>query len=106
MLKRVSVLLSVFLTACVPSWRPSTPPPPESTNCQNTPPTAAEAAAWRSAQRLNTRESYRAFLGRYPRSCYAASAVSRLKTTVQKKPVAVRKLPVQYRRTLSGQTAY
>ena len=106
LLKRVSVLLSVFLTACVPSFRFPAPPTPEASNCQNTPPSAAESADWSRAQRLNTRESYRAFLARYPRSCYAGTAVSRMKTTVQKQPVAVRNLPVKYRRTWSGRTAY
>jgi len=106
MLKRVSVLFSVFLTACVPSWPYLTYAPPNASSCQNTPPSAAESAAWRRAQRMNTRQAYQAFLARYPRSCYGSSAVARMKTTVQRQPVTTRKLTTEPRRDFWGRRVY
>ncbi|AJD45441.1 hypothetical protein RGR602_PC01415 (plasmid) [Rhizobium gallicum bv. gallicum R602sp] len=106
MLKRVAVLFSVFLTGCVPSWPYLTSAPPNPSNCQSARPSAAESAAWRRAQRLNTRQSYQAFLAQYPRSCYGTLAVERMRTTVQKQPVTVRKLATQPRRDFWGRRVY
>ena len=98
MLKRISVLFSVVLAACVPSMR-SNAPAPQANSCQNAVPTAMEASEWRRAQRVNTRDAYRAFLLKYPRSCYAAFATLKMKRTVQQQPVVVRRMPAQPRAT-------
>jgi hypothetical protein len=92
MLRRISVLFSVILAACIPTTR-SNAPAPQANSCQNAAPTAIEASEWRRAQRVNTREAYRAFLMKYPRSCYAPFAALKMQRTVQQQPVVVRRMP-------------
>lgn len=106
MLKRVSVLFSVFLTACVPSWTYPPFAPTNARNCQSAPPSRVESADWRRAQKLNTRQSYQAFLAKHPRSCYGNLAVERMKKGVQRQPVAVRKLNTQSERGWGRGSAY
>jgi hypothetical protein len=91
MLRRLSILGSLLLAACVPQG-PGIGPQ-QSANCYFKPPTKAEAMAWRSAQRVNTAKSYRKFINAYPRSCYVPEASYKLSTTVPKKPTTVRNIP-------------
>ena len=91
MLRRLSVLGSLLLAACVP-----TPGPGNSglaVSCYDKVPTKAEAAAWRSAQNANSAKAYRAFINSYPRSCYVPAATAKLSTVVTKKPMTVRTVP-------------
>src|SRR5262245_9004953 len=89
MLRRLSILGSLLLTACVPQGIG----PQQSAGCYNNPPTEAEAMAWRSAQRVNTAKSYRKFINSYPRSCYVPDASYKLSSTVPKQPTVVRNVP-------------
>lgn len=86
MLKRISILASVFLAACVPGQRAGVPAPTSTQNCADPSPSLLERTAWRVAKRQNTEAAYRNFLTRYPRSCYAPLATAQIK-----KPVTVRK---------------
>lgn len=88
MLRRLSILASLLVAACVPAGGPNS-----TANCHNNPPTKAEAMAWRSAQRSNSAKSYRAFINSYPKSCYVPAAASKISGTVQKKPAVVRNVP-------------
>lgn len=89
-MKRLSVLFTVFLTACLP-MRVETPPRPAGP-CDTQPPTAAEAAAWQNATSRKTRNAYRDFLMSYPRSCYAALATERMRAAPRPAPVTVRRV--------------
>jgi hypothetical protein len=89
MLRRLSILGSLLLAACVPQGMGQQ----QSANCYFKPPTKAEAMAWRSAQRVNTPKSYRKFINAYPRSCYVPDASYKLSTNVPKKPTTVRNVP-------------
>ena len=89
MLRRLTILGSLLLAACVPQGMGQQ----QSSNCYFKPPTKAEAMAWRSAQRVNTAKSYRKFINAYPRSCYVPEASYKLSTTVPKKPTTVRNVP-------------
>lgn len=91
-LKRLSILGSMFLAACVPSLRidSSILGAP---NCYDYYPSRIEQAAWRVTVRHNTASAYRSFIRKYPRSCYVPTATARISTAVQKKPVAVRNVP-------------
>ena len=89
MLRRLSILGSLLLAACVPQGIG----PQQSANCYFKPPTRAEAMAWRSAQRVNTARSYRKFINAYPGSCYVPQASYKLSTTVPRKPTVVRNVP-------------
>lgn len=90
MLRRLSILGSLLLAACVPSlgpagWAPS--------GYYNRVATKAETAAWRAAQRANTARAYRAFINNYPRSRYVPMATKKLTIAVTKKPTVVRNVP-------------
>ena len=91
MLRRLSILGSLLLAACVPQGvglRPIS-----TTNCYNKAPTKAEATAWRSAQRINTAKAYRGFINNYPQSCYVPAASAKVEAVVSKKPTVVRNVP-------------
>ena len=92
MLRRLSVLGSLLLAACVPAQGPGGALYGQA-SCYITPPTRAEAAAWRAAQSTNTARAYRAFINNYPRSCYVPAATDRLSRVVTKKPPPVRNPP-------------
>lgn len=92
MLRRLSILGSLLLAACVPSLVPSVAPN-DPASCYNKAPTKAEAMAWRSALRVNTDKSYRGFINTYPRSCYVPMATKKLTTAVTRKPTVVRNVP-------------
>lgn len=91
-LRRLSILGSMVLAACVP-WQRNVGPISGAPNCYDYSPSKTELAAWRAAIRTNTAGAYRSFIKKYPRSCYVAMATARISTTVEKKPVAVKKLP-------------
>ena len=88
MLRRLSILGSLLLAACVPAQWPGSVAPP--TSCYNKVPTPVEAMAWRSAQRVNSAKAYRAFINNYPRSCYVPAATDKLSAVVKKPPPVVR----------------
>lgn len=92
MLRRLSILGSLLLAACVPSlgpagWTPS--------GYHNKVPTKAEAAAWRATQRANTASAYRAFINSYPRSRYVPAATAKLSAVVKKRPPVIRDVGVR-----------
>ena len=89
MLRRLSVLGSLLLAACVPALGPSVPPG-SAASCYNKVPSRAEAAAWSAAKNVNSAQAYRAFINNYPRSCYVPAAVDRLSKITTKKPPVVR----------------
>jgi hypothetical protein len=105
MLRRLSILGSLLLAACVPFQGPSLAPS-SAASCYNKVPTNAEAMAWRSALRVNTDKSYRGFINNYPRSCYVPMATKKLATAVTRKPVVVRSVPRSTRTTRTGIRAY
>lgn len=87
MLRRLSILGSLLLAACVPQVPQVMP-----TAYYNKVATKAEANAWRAAQRLNTANAYRTFINSYPRSRYVPMAIERLSVIVKKSPSVVRVL--------------
>jgi hypothetical protein len=91
-LRRLSILGSMLLAACVPSLRidSSVSGAP---NCYDYSPSKTELAAWRAAIRGNTPSAYRSFIRKYPRSCYVPLATARISTAVERKPVTVRNVP-------------
>jgi hypothetical protein len=91
-LRRLSILGSMLLAACVPSLRIDSPIV-VAPNCYNFFPSKTEQAAWRAALRANTASAYRSFIRTYPRSCYVPAATARISTAVEKKPVTVRNVP-------------
>jgi hypothetical protein len=90
MLRRLSILGSLLLAACVPGLGPGVAP---TISCYTKVPTKAEAGAWRSAQKANTPKAYRAFINSYPRSCYVPAATAKLSSVVTKKKTVVRNVP-------------
>lgn len=90
MLRRLSVLGSILLAACVPATGPGAK---DTAACYDKVPSKAEAMEWRSAQRVNTAKSYRKFISLYPRSCYVPMATAKLSKFVDKKAPPVRNLP-------------
>ena len=90
MLRRLSVLGTLLLTACVPSLGPGSLT--TTIDCFNKPPTKAESAAWRSAQRVNTAKAYRRFINSYPRSCYVPAATAKISAPTQKPPSFLRNI--------------
>jgi hypothetical protein len=105
MLRRLSILGSLLLAACVPSLGPIMAPS-NAASCYNKVPTKAEAMAWRSALRVNTDKSYRGFINNYPRSCYVPMATKNLATAVTRKPVVVRNVPRSENTTRTSSRAY
>jgi hypothetical protein len=105
MLRRLSVLGSLLLVACVPfqDFDPTLGP---AASCYNKVPTKSEAMAWRSAQRVNTDKSYRAFINNYPRSCYVPMATKKLSAAVSKRPTIVRNVPRSENTTRIGARSY
>jgi hypothetical protein len=81
-LKRLSILGSMLLAACVPSQR--LPGPQTPANCYNNSPSTTELAAWRRAVRQNTRSAYRAFINAYPRSCFVPMATAKIANVAEK----------------------
>jgi hypothetical protein len=104
MLRRLSILGSLFLAACVPQGVGIAPI--NTANCYNKVPTKAEAMAWRSAQRVNTSKAYRGFINSYPRSCYIPAASAKLGAVVSKKPTVVRNVPRAKSNRLGAGRAY
>ena len=104
MLRRLSVLGSLLLAACVPQGMGVAPSYP--LGCYTKVPTKAEAMAWRSAQRVNTAKSYRGFINSYPRSCYVPAATDKLGAVVTKKPTVVRNVPKAKDTRLGGAKSY
>jgi hypothetical protein len=72
MFKRLSSLLFLAVAACTPVGSGNLSGPECSTAQPQ--PTKAETSAWNRAKRINTADSYRAFLRSYPKSCYSARA--------------------------------
>jgi hypothetical protein len=105
MLRRLSVLGSLLLAACVP-FQGLDLTPSAAASCYNKVPTKAEAMAWRSAQRVNTDKSYRGFINNYPRSCYVPMATKKLSAAVTKKPTIVRNVPSSRNTTRIGGRSY
>jgi hypothetical protein len=91
LLRRLSILGSMILTACVPSIG-SKPVPPA--NCYNQTPTRPELAAWRAAVRQNTAEAYRSFIRQYPNSCYVPMATAKIGNVVKQTPPPIRNVPI------------
>ncbi len=91
MLRRLSILGSLLLAACVPAGY--NVPPGSAASCYTRPPTQAEAGAWRNARQVNTARAYRDFINAYPRSCYVPAATEKLSALAQRKPVVVRNVP-------------
>jgi hypothetical protein len=90
-LKRLSILGSMLLAACVPSQR--LPGPQTPANCYNNSPSTIELAAWRYAVRQNTRSAYRAFINSYPRSCFVPMATAKIANVAEKKKPPIRNVP-------------
>jgi hypothetical protein len=90
MLRRLSILGSLLLAACVPQGGLT---PIKAASCALNPPTGPEAMAWRSAKRVNTAKSYRGFINNYPHSCYVPAASAKLGTGVGKNKLVVRDVP-------------
>jgi hypothetical protein len=90
-LKRLSILGSMLLAACVPSQR--LPGPQMPANCYNNSPSSSELAAWRAAIRQNTRSAYRAFIRSYPRSCFVPMATAKISAAPDKPKTQIRNLP-------------
>ena len=86
-LKRLSILASMLVAACVPSQYRVVPTYGALTQSQ------AELVAWRAAVKANTKAAYRAFIRAYPNSRYVPLATSRISTAVTTKPVAVKIVP-------------
>lgn len=86
MLRRLSILGSLLLAACVPTYVP----PLQPSGYYNRVATKAETAAWREAQRINTARAYRNFIHQYPRSRYVPAATAKLKAIVNKPPPVIR----------------
>lgn len=105
MLRRLSVLGSLLLAACVPFQGLDLAPSPTA-SCYNKVPTKAEAMAWRSALRVNTDRSYRRFINSYPRSCYVPMATKKLSAAVTKKPTIVRNVPRSKNTTRTSSRSY
>jgi hypothetical protein len=91
-LRRLSILGSMLLAACVPSQR-NVGPVSGAPDCYNYSPSKSELAAWRAAIRANTASAYRSFIRKYPRSCYVPMATAKISMKVEQKPVTVKKLP-------------
>jgi hypothetical protein len=92
-LRRLSILGSMLVAACVPTQR-TYGPTSGAPNCYNYAPSQTELAAWRATIRANTASAYRSFIRTYPQSCYVAMATARISTAVEKKPPPlVRKVP-------------
>lgn len=91
LLKRLSVLGSVFLAACVP-WQRTAGPTAVAPNCYDYSPSKTELAAWRATIRENTASAYRSFIKKYPRSCYVPMATAKISSTVEKTSPKVKKL--------------
>ncbi len=88
MLRRLSILGSLLLAACVPTQVPQLQP----SGYYNKVATKAETADWRAAQRANTAAAYRAFINKYPRSRFVPAATARLSAIVKKKSPNIRDL--------------
>ena len=88
MLRRLSVLGSLLLAACVPTQVPELQP----AGYYNKVTTRAERADWRATRRADTAQAYRAFINKYPKSRYVPAAIERLKVVVKKKPPTVRRI--------------
>lgn len=87
LLKRLSVLATMILAACVPSTGPGQNAPASQFNKTAT---RAEADAWRAAQNADTPAAYRAFIRSYPRSRYVPAATERISATAKKSPLSLR----------------
>jgi hypothetical protein len=85
-LRRLSVLGSLLLAACIPTQVPELHP----SGYYNRVATREETAAWRAAQRANTAHAYRAFINNYPRSRYVPAATAKLRSVVKKRPPTIR----------------
>ena len=82
-LKRLSILGTMILAACVPASGPGRDMP---SSYYNKVATKAETNAWRAAQRTNTPSAYRAFINSYPRSRYVPAATDRIKSMTKRNP--------------------
>lgn len=89
MLRRLSILGSLLLAACVP-MKDLNAPDPRPARMQSA---GNELADWRHAQRENTRAAYRNFIRRHPKSRFVGIATLRMKTAVAGKPAVRRVMP-------------
>ena len=83
-LKRLSILGSMLLTACVPAQR--APGPQTPAECYSNSPSQIELAAWRGAVRQSTKSAYRQFINRFPRSCFVPTAAARIANVAERQP--------------------
>jgi hypothetical protein len=86
MLRRLSILGSLLLAACVPNYVP----PLQPSGYYNRVATKEETAAWRAALRINTASAYRTFIHNYPRSRYVPAATAKLSAIVNKQQPIIR----------------
>jgi len=78
MLRRLTVIGSMLLAACVPVRSPA----PLPSGYYNKEATRQETADWAAAQRVNTADAYRAFVNRHPKSRYAPAAIEKIRVIV------------------------
>ena len=88
MFRRLSILGTLLLAACVPSYGPGALT--STASCFNKAPTKAETTAWRKALTANTAKAYRAFINAHPRSCYVPQATEKLSSVVKRPPSVAR----------------
>jgi hypothetical protein len=91
LLRRLSILGSMILAACVPVAGLKSPTYPA--NCYNQTPTRPELAAWRAAVKSNTAKAYRSFIRAYPQSCYVPMATAKIASVVDQQKPPIRNLP-------------
>lgn len=88
MLRRLSILGSLLLAACVPNYVP----PLQPSGYYNRVATKEETAAWRAALRINTANAYRTFIHQYPRSRYVPAATAKLSAIVNRRQPDIRNI--------------
>lgn len=90
-LKRLSILGSMVLAACVPSLR--APGPQTPAECYNNSPSVLELIAWRAAVRQNTKGAYRSFIQAHPQSCFVGMATAKIAGAAERTKPPIRNVP-------------